>query len=464
MCRWTVFVIAVMSSLGSTSLMADTATLTPSKDNTIFSQNDAASNALGILFTSTTSRGNIRRSLLAFEVAAQIPAGSTVTSASLTLTLSEASPGSGILDHRLYRLLQDWGEGTSFATAGNGAPATPGDTTWAARFFPDILWSTPGGDFVATPSASVLVGETPGAITFGSTPEMVADVQSWLDSPGDSHGWIVLGSEEVLSSARKFINRENPDSAIRPMLTIEFTPPPAPDAAYFSVTKTFSDGRDDEVEVTLTCNSGLPLQQSFTIAGGGAGVKFVVTQIQGPDTTCKVTESGGPEGYTPIFNSGAGCSWEGVMDDQFTCEINNVAESATFTVSKEWMIVGAVLEEIRMEAAVSIYCNNGITGGFFNGTEYQYNGILSGDGDTLEVSVDTSTRSAQCRAVEDVVQSGVESADDCGTRTIPAGGGSSCTITNTVFFEGIPTLGEVGLAILALLMLGVGFIGLRRSA
>jgi hypothetical protein len=31
-----------------------------------------------------------------------------------------------------------------------------------------------------------------------------------------------------------------------------------------------------------------------------------------------------------------------------------------------------------------------------------------------------------------------------------------------VFFEGILTLGQYGLALLALLMLGVGFIGFRR--
>jgi hypothetical protein len=37
-----------------------------------------------------------------------------------------------------------------------------------------------------------------------------------------------------------------------------------------------------------------------------------------------------------------------------------------------------------------------------------------------------------------------------------------CTITNTSFFEGIPTLNQYGLAILALLMLGVGFVGFRR--
>ena len=37
-----------------------------------------------------------------------------------------------------------------------------------------------------------------------------------------------------------------------------------------------------------------------------------------------------------------------------------------------------------------------------------------------------------------------------------------CTIINTVVFEGIPALSRQGLALLALLMLGVGFIGFRR--
>jgi len=41
-------------------------------------------------------------------------------------------------------------------------------------------------------------------------------------------------------------------------------------------------------------------------------------------------------------------------------------------------------------------------------------------------------------------------------------GGDSCTVVNTVFFEGIPTLSQYGMAILALLMLGMGFVGFRR--
>jgi len=39
-----------------------------------------------------------------------------------------------------------------------------------------------------------------------------------------------------------------------------------------------------------------------------------------------------------------------------------------------------------------------------------------------------------------------------------------CTATGTQFFEGIPTLSQYGMALMALLMLGVGFIGFRRFA
>jgi hypothetical protein len=35
-------------------------------------------------------------------------------------------------------------------------------------------------------------------------------------------------------------------------------------------------------------------------------------------------------------------------------------------------------------------------------------------------------------------------------------------MTNTVFYEGIPTLNQYGMAIMALLMLGMGFVGFRR--
>ena len=49
-------------------------------------------------------------------------------------------------------------------------------------------------------------------------------------------------------------------------------------------------------------------------------------------------------------------------------------------------------------------------------------------------------------------------------RAVTLGGSGSCTIYNTVFFEGIPSLNQFGLMILALLMLGVGAVAFRRLA
>ena len=51
---------------------------------------------------------------------------------------------------------------------------------------------------------------------------------------------------------------------------------------------------------------------------------------------------------------------------------------------------------------------------------------------------------------------------DCGSVTVMTTGAAECTIIATAFFEGIPTLSQYGMAIMALLMLGVGFVGFRR--
>ncbi len=68
-----------------------------------------------------------------------------------------------------------------------------------------------------------------------------------------------------------------------------------------------------------------------------------------------------------------------------------------------------------------------------------------------------------CTVEESFDDSIVESQSNCADpETIEAGQDESCEIVNTVFFEGIPTLNQYGMAILALLMLGVGFVGFRR--
>ena len=53
--------------------------------------------------------------------------------------------------------------------------------------------------------------------------------------------------------------------------------------------------------------------------------------------------------------------------------------------------------------------------------------------------------------------------EGCEMVTVGAGEDEAdCTMTASVFFEGIPTLSQYGMALMALLMLGMGFVGMRR--
>ena len=77
------------------------------------------------------------------------------------------------------------------------------DATWIHRFYDGSSkppppnpnhWTTPGGDFNPTASASRSVGAN-GSYTWGSTAQLAADVQSWLDNPASNFGWLVKGPE-----------------------------------------------------------------------------------------------------------------------------------------------------------------------------------------------------------------------------------------------------------------------------
>ena len=231
--------------------------------------------------------------------------------------------------------------------------------------------------------------------------------------------------------------------------------------ALFHVTKTYSDGSTDEVEVTLTCNSGLPLTQSFTIAGGGPGVSFVVTELPDTGADCAVTETGSPDNYTVNMN----CEWTGVTGGTYFCRIVNQADPATYTVTKDWVIQDERLNEVDYSVDVSIVCDSDIlaVGGVSTYVGSSTTVSLSGE-DSVDVMVETLFGPANCYAEEDIVQSGVESdpSDECFGAELTAGGSAECVFTNTVFFEGIPTLSQYGMALMVLLMMGVGFVGMRR--
>ncbi len=212
----------------ATDTLADTAMLGASKDNTLFnSVTGSLSNGGGALFAGRTGGGGpgAQRALLAFDIAAGVPAGATINDVQLTLNVQKAGNGSGSDSYSLHRVDQDWGEGTSSTSTGNGATSTTGDATWVHTFFDSSTWTNPGGDFDGTASASAVISGL-GDVTWGSTSDLVADVQAWLDAPGDNFGWLLLGDETKSASARKFGSREA--SSNGPQLTISYTPVPEP--------------------------------------------------------------------------------------------------------------------------------------------------------------------------------------------------------------------------------------------
>ncbi len=225
--------------------VAETITLPPSRDTTIFSEsNEQQWRPSPGLYAGTNGNVFARRALLYFDVAGNLPSGATVTGAQLTLTLAQVA-GSGMGGSgggqprwiRLFALSGTWAEGVqgagaSLMTTGSGSPAANGDTTWNDRVFASTnptLWNTPGGDFMSTASSSLLVTSNPVGTTYtwASTAQLVADAQNWLDHPSSNFGWILKNDDEgVARTFYAFYSREGDGSSTSapPLLTITYTP------------------------------------------------------------------------------------------------------------------------------------------------------------------------------------------------------------------------------------------------
>lgn len=224
-----VAVLAIALFWGTGRTIADEVMLNPSKDNTLYEDPEGdTSNGLGPnVFAGSTASFGERRAVMAFDIAGNIPAGSTITSANLTLVCNMASILSQPAAADLHALTADWGEGTSntgpLSPGGAGTAATAGDATWLHTFFPDSLWATEGGDFSGTISGSTLVTFA-GTYTWNSTTQMVEDVQNWLDNPDENYGWILIGGGPA-GSAKRYASLQNPTAASRPLLVVQFDPP-----------------------------------------------------------------------------------------------------------------------------------------------------------------------------------------------------------------------------------------------
>ncbi len=211
---------------GSTAIT--TVIITADKDAFIISGSAADNNAGAETAVTAGQVGSsglntIRRGLIAFDIAGNIPAGAIILTATFNLSVVQSPSGGGINStFGLYQITTEWLEGTKTGTSGSAA--TAGEVTWNSAKHITTTWTTAGGDFIVTPSASTAVTGN-GAYTWNSTSDMVANVQNWLNSPSTNYGWLLKSDDEATAfTARRFGAKEGGAPAI---LTVQYFSPVA---------------------------------------------------------------------------------------------------------------------------------------------------------------------------------------------------------------------------------------------
>ena len=212
--HWICFIL--FATFASTTT-ADTVTIDASADTTIYS-NQVNNNGGGNAFTISgiANNGASRRMLLNFDLTGVAP-GSVITSASLNVTVNQASSGGG--NFQLFQVDTDWVEGNK--TGNQGSIASNGEATWneAQR---NVLDWTDGGSFLA-PLLNQTSITAVGTSNFATSTNFVSAAQSMVDTPANNFGFIVIGTDA--SSALRFDTRDSGQVA---QLTLEFTAIPEP--------------------------------------------------------------------------------------------------------------------------------------------------------------------------------------------------------------------------------------------
>jgi hypothetical protein len=270
--------------------------------------------------------------------------------------------------------------------------------------------------------------------------------------------------------------------------------PPGDEVARFPTFVNFTDNNPASITVQNICNNGDPLDQTSDISESTPldFVAFVVHDMtDASDVQCIVSIANAPSGYTVSFNASTGedvggrispdnCTFTRALldgdlrfDSQVEgrnlnyCQITMTPKDARVDITKEWVVEGNQGNALDFEAQVSIESTVDFQGshGCYDSDNYcGYVGFKGPATQTKTVVFDgPGYLGATVYLDETIWESAWESDNSCnGAVRITNGGTSRCTFTNTAYFEGIPTLNQYGMAIMALLMLGVGFIGFRR--
>ena len=270
---------------------------------------------------------------------------------------------------------------------------------------------------------------------------------------------------------------------IMPGIAIAQTPEPV--TALFIVQKAFTDDNPGSLDVRITCNIGTPLTQPATISSDEPVIFTVNDILDFPGLRCEIVEEGGTTtGYTAKYwaneapegaaTSRTSCLYTVEAEDNAapidllnSCFIENEPDFVEVIVDKTWDLVGAGGDAVDTDVRINVSSRGRIQGASRctnNNERWCDTLFFSGlDPDPQIVLVRPAWDGTTVTLDEKISDSSIETTNTCGgvVEVFP-GDGAACSFENTVFFEGIPTLSQYGMAIMALLMLGMGFVGFRR--
>ncbi|MGZ5586575.1 MAG: DUF4347 domain-containing protein [Methylobacter sp.] len=223
-------------------------------DSTLSGTNYGASGTLQII--TPLLLGSTQQSLISFDLSS-IPAGSIVTSASVTFTASSAIAVLPSVD--MYKMLSSWSESTStWSRLGNGVSTDNSEASSTA----DASWGA-------------LLGLN-GTATFSGA-SLASTAQSWINNPASNNGWLLTAG----ITSVQFYSSEEATIAYRPQLSITYTAPTPPSmdldannssgATGSNYTTSFTEGgsavkiADIDATVTAGSNSISPNLSGMTI-------------------------------------------------------------------------------------------------------------------------------------------------------------------------------------------------------
>ena len=157
------------------------------------------------------------RSMVRFDLS-EIPQGSTIHDATLSLYLYNAYPQTRTYGVHRIDADRDWVES---------------EVTWNS-YRSGSSWSSGGGDYVTPATDTEVIGWSIGWVSW----DVTGDVQFFIDNPASDNGWMIMDENEAYTPQyyKWFYSREHDSPSSRPKLDVDFDVPLPVELSYFTAT------------------------------------------------------------------------------------------------------------------------------------------------------------------------------------------------------------------------------------